>query len=347
MAIKIDLEKACDRLKWKFVNETLEDIGFPTSIIDRMWFCMSTPSTCALWNGEALDEFMPSRGIHQGDRHWRISLFCAWSAFSILLISQLMIITGNRCLPRQGGLRFLIWCLRMTFCLQKPLWIKGGPSMTAMWWIGVLPAMAFSQRACLKCHDSCGFPSSDTLFKSIWRWEGPERIRLFLWKVAHQALMVNTKWHCHHFSSVKRWHVCGNQDETLFHAFQDSKARSPIWLNPLSNGCGSFFSERDWEAWMLANLSTHRQQQPFAIGTFILQLVYVHVNWQARNDLVFSNRSTFLESMYWKPRTRCSLAQAKGTMDVLQLERLGIPTLPLANAASLHLVLFPFVVMEL
>ena len=28
MAIKIDLEKVYDRLKWSFVKENLEDIGF-------------------------------------------------------------------------------------------------------------------------------------------------------------------------------------------------------------------------------------------------------------------------------------------------------------------------------
>lgn len=67
MAIKIDLEKAYDRLEWDFIKETLEDIGFPTSTIELIWWCISSPSIRILWNGEALDKFQPSRGIRQGD----------------------------------------------------------------------------------------------------------------------------------------------------------------------------------------------------------------------------------------------------------------------------------------
>lgn len=67
MEIKIDLEKAYDRLKWEFVKDTLQDIGFPPSTIDLIWYCISTPSMRVLWNGEALEESVPTRGIRQGD----------------------------------------------------------------------------------------------------------------------------------------------------------------------------------------------------------------------------------------------------------------------------------------
>jgi hypothetical protein len=67
MAVKIDLEKAYDRLKWEFVKETLEDIGVPRNIVDLIWSCISTSKMRVLWNGEALEEFSPSRGIRQGD----------------------------------------------------------------------------------------------------------------------------------------------------------------------------------------------------------------------------------------------------------------------------------------
>lgn len=67
MAIKIDLEKAYDRLKWDFVRDTLEDIGFPKNIVDLIWYCISTPRMRLVWNGEDLEEFRPARGIRQGD----------------------------------------------------------------------------------------------------------------------------------------------------------------------------------------------------------------------------------------------------------------------------------------
>lgn len=51
MAIKIDLEKTYHRLKWDFVKDTLEDIGFPQKIIQLIWFCISTPRMRLLSNG--------------------------------------------------------------------------------------------------------------------------------------------------------------------------------------------------------------------------------------------------------------------------------------------------------
>jgi hypothetical protein len=65
MAIKIDLEKAFDRLSWDFIKDTLTDIGLPSSFINLVWNCISTSRMRILWNGDALDEFTPSSGIRQ------------------------------------------------------------------------------------------------------------------------------------------------------------------------------------------------------------------------------------------------------------------------------------------
>nr|KYP69874.1 Retrovirus-related Pol polyprotein LINE-1 [Cajanus cajan] len=67
MAFKIDLEKAYDRLKWDFVKDTLLDIGLPAQLVNIIWACISSPRMRMLWNGETLDEFLPSRDVRQGD----------------------------------------------------------------------------------------------------------------------------------------------------------------------------------------------------------------------------------------------------------------------------------------
>nr|KYP61054.1 Retrovirus-related Pol polyprotein LINE-1 [Cajanus cajan] len=67
MAIKIDLEKAYDRLNWKFIKETLIDIGLPNNFVELVWACISSGKLRMMWNGEALEEFLPSRGVRQGD----------------------------------------------------------------------------------------------------------------------------------------------------------------------------------------------------------------------------------------------------------------------------------------
>lgn len=66
MAIKIDLEKAYDRLEWKFIKDTLTLFKFPTNLIALIMSCVTSSSISVLFNGGALDPFLPSRGIWQG-----------------------------------------------------------------------------------------------------------------------------------------------------------------------------------------------------------------------------------------------------------------------------------------
>lgn len=86
MAIKIDLEKAYDRINWKFLVSCLRECQFPQSIIDLVYACMSSASFKVLWNGSMTDSFCPSRDIRQGDPLsptflclvWISSLICLW-----------------------------------------------------------------------------------------------------------------------------------------------------------------------------------------------------------------------------------------------------------------------------
>lgn len=67
MAIKIDLEKAYDKLEWSFIRERLSHINLPTDISDLIMSCISSVSTTILFNGGTMDPIIPSRGIRQGD----------------------------------------------------------------------------------------------------------------------------------------------------------------------------------------------------------------------------------------------------------------------------------------
>lgn len=67
MAIKVDMEKAFDRLDWDFIEQTLHIIGLDNKLIRIIVNCISTTSLRVLWNGEGTETFRPSRGVRQGD----------------------------------------------------------------------------------------------------------------------------------------------------------------------------------------------------------------------------------------------------------------------------------------
>lgn len=67
LTLKIDLEKAFDRLRWDFIHDTLADVGLPAEMTTLIMDCISTPSMSVLWNGHPSPPFHPQRGLRQGD----------------------------------------------------------------------------------------------------------------------------------------------------------------------------------------------------------------------------------------------------------------------------------------
>ncbi|XVF74117.1 hypothetical protein PTKIN_Ptkin13bG0034500 [Pterospermum kingtungense] len=67
MILKIDLEKAYDRLSWDFIRDTLFEIGLTQDWVRNIMACVEMSRLAILWNGEKLDWIKPKRGVRQGD----------------------------------------------------------------------------------------------------------------------------------------------------------------------------------------------------------------------------------------------------------------------------------------
>lgn len=65
MAIKNNLEKAYDCIKWALVEETISYVDFLGNFIRMVMACISSTSISVLLNRKALESFKPSRGIRQ------------------------------------------------------------------------------------------------------------------------------------------------------------------------------------------------------------------------------------------------------------------------------------------
>lgn len=65
--LKVNLEKAYDRVDWGFLGKVLKCTGFKPEFVNIILDCIPTAEVAVCWNGESLTSFKPSRDLRQGD----------------------------------------------------------------------------------------------------------------------------------------------------------------------------------------------------------------------------------------------------------------------------------------
>lgn len=108
MAIKIDLEKAYDRMEWSFIRDIFNLFRFPKHLITLIMSYVSSSLVAILFNrGEgALDSFSPSRGIRQRDPLSLYLFILCMEVFGTLINNKCDAKLWNLVKTSQGGLAF-------------------------------------------------------------------------------------------------------------------------------------------------------------------------------------------------------------------------------------------------
>ena len=96
---------------------------------------------------------------------------------------------------------------------------------------------------------------SDPLFNSIWKWHGLERIKLFLWLVAHNSLHINAYCVSHRMASSAFCSRCNEDlDESILHALRDCSILGDFWRMLLPADKWPDFFIATLRTWLLDNL---------------------------------------------------------------------------------------------
>lgn len=66
-ALKLDISKAHDRVKWRFLEAIMDRMAFDRSWIRKVLSCLSSFSYSFALNRDVVGSLIPTRGIRQGD----------------------------------------------------------------------------------------------------------------------------------------------------------------------------------------------------------------------------------------------------------------------------------------
>lgn len=67
MVLKLDLVKEYDKSEWSFIQDTLQDVGQPSTFTSVIMTCVTSGYYRLLWNGEATDPILLGCGLRHGD----------------------------------------------------------------------------------------------------------------------------------------------------------------------------------------------------------------------------------------------------------------------------------------
>jgi ribonuclease HI len=138
------------------------------------------------------------------------------------------------------------------------------------------------------------FPTKQDSFQHIWSWQGPNRYKAFLWKIAHDKILTNEERHHRGMTRENLCPRCGDYPETIMHVLRDCEELKMFWNDLICQDDWSKFFSLGLHRWIDWNITTshigskHDNWQIF-FGVAVCEL------WKDRNSLVF-NRKSLIEN---------------------------------------------------
>lgn len=138
--------------------------------------------------------------------------------------------------------------------------------------------------------------NQNPIFRKVWKWPGPSRIKTTLWKICHTKLMTNVERKTRGMTADELCPRCCKHLETIMHMARDCEEVREFWsslINPSS--WSKFFSVglHNWMDWDLSsnNIGTHHLDWPIVFG------IAVHEVWKDKNSLVFARSSSMRNNL--------------------------------------------------
>ena len=73
--------------------------------------------------------------------------------------------------------------------------------------------------------------ASDRIFKEVWRLQAPQRLKAFMWIVAHDALLTNAARVRRGMANDDKCILCDKLTKTMLHVLRDCDKAKDLWTS--------------------------------------------------------------------------------------------------------------------
>ncbi|CAN1142695.1 Putative ribonuclease H protein At1g65750 [Linum perenne] len=146
--------------------------------------------------------------------------------------------------------------------------------------------------------------SDQNLWKQIWKWQGPNRVRHFLWLVGHNRLLTNEERRKRHMTNEGGCRLCPSIAKDSLHVLRDCKAAKTFWKEFLPQAADASFFSGNLRNWLLNTICDTELSLPCGIAMWLL--------WKARNEDTFEGKS--VTSAQLRLRVHSWIAGVRETM---------------------------------
>lgn len=101
--------------------------------------------------------------------------------------------------------------------------------------------------------------TEEAKWKSLWRIKGPQRVRVFLWKLCNRGILTNAICVRRHMGNCDLCPLCRSSYEDYLHLFRDCSAVSDFWHAAWKGGRRDAFFHANWDEWITENITGYLQ----------------------------------------------------------------------------------------
>ncbi|CAN1186747.1 Putative ribonuclease H protein At1g65750 [Linum perenne] len=148
-----------------------------------------------------------------------------------------------------------------------------------MW--GPEPRGRFTLKTAYEILACTGHHTEQNIWRIVWRWAGPNRVRHFLWLVAHDKILTNAERRRQHLINVDECQRCRGCTEDSLHGIRDCTVAKEVWSNFIPTDLATHFFSDGLQVWLQKGLQHPDFGLTFGIVIWIL--------WKARNEAIFEN----------------------------------------------------------